>query len=490
MITLSSPREQRRLEEALKDPYGVATFFELWVDDHELGDRIIDGSWGQDASGAISVDFSLAARLDVDADDTPSAFGVSVNGISIPQMVGLVSLPTENEDQTTEFLAASARAEANRSSLNEVTQFSGWTPDAVAYETLRGLPYFPGYMQIAPLKSPLLDWDIAHNAAFGPEEKRGAIISRLEEQTSYKIRDNVYGGVNVSLGLEPPGPESDYHVYDAKDFIKWRRPPRKERRYSEVVVFRRNEDGTDAFEPRRAEIRYGKKGRRALKDASLWIELEGEGDDAPRRARNLAVDMATRLGHGVFAGSATMPHFDPLLETQDVLWVYQDWEDIAGLWSGLWLLWVDTYQHNKADLTTEITFSAALIEKQEIKVPTLAMAGVSGGVAKTIFYLGTNARGFWFNSEFAEEWIGLNATGGWVDLELSAGQAEHDSKGFLFDVSEGIIPTPLGSNSSGFWFFPDSAGEWVGTNSRGAWMEASLSGGRALRGSQGFLFDI
>lgn len=396
-MTIKLPRDQRAVQDALKNPEGSAFFFSLAIDDLEVGDYIYEGEWGAGSSGgagangsgnlgAISVDLTLGTRLPRGYDDAPSAFVVTVNGVDIPQMVGLTSLPEVTEDRAgTEFLAASGLSEAARIELGDITQYPGWTPDLVIKDCFQRLPHARGYSEIDPLKNPILNFQ-APNAHFLPEEKVADVLKRVQDQTPYVIRDSAWGGCVASLALEPAKEFiEDYRVYSSDDFPKWRPPPRKERRYSEVVVFRRGEDGRDAFEPQRASIYYPRQRHLPLYGASLWISLDDTTQEAPRRARNLANQMALRLGRGTFGDdSVILPFFDPLIELQDVFWVYEDWEDLAGYWSRSWLCWVDAYKHSFEELTTEVSYSAALVEEQEIKAPALAMAGLSSGVIQAV----------------------------------------------------------------------------------------------------------
>lgn len=387
-IKLPTKAEQEALEEAIRNPEGNAYFFELSTDDLELGTLIREGDWGSEGGG-IYVDFTLAQPLDIE--DAPSSFAVSVNGVAVPQMAGITSFPEIKESVATEFLAVSSRAEANRASLNQITRFPGVPPDEVVREAARLLPYSQRYTRIDPLKEPLLYYQ-EPDAHFLPNETVGDILKRVEDQTSYKIRDNAWGGLTASLVAEA-AQVKDYRNFNATDFGsnagragsgRWRKPPRTERRYSEVVVFRRHPDGTDAFEPQRARIDY--RGMRpALPNAALWIELDDTTEQAPMHARNRANEMARKLARGIYADTGViLPFFDPLIEIQDVFIVFERWEDYTGIYHKKWMCWVESYKHDFMTLATEVSYSAALIEKDKLEIPALPMAGVSGGVMRTV----------------------------------------------------------------------------------------------------------
>lgn len=386
-IKLDSAEEQRILQETLINPEGAGVFFSLNIGgDLELGDYIYDGEWGSEDDGSIYVDLSIGARLPLPKyDDAPSTFSLEINGITIPQMTGMVSLPSiagsdDAATDSTEFLGVSAKAEAGRITLDKRISYSGFPPEAIVKDALSRLPYSRGHTRVDPLKEPTL------YPIFEANETVEDVLSRVEDQTPYKIRDNAYGGAYATVALEPSKVVESFRVMNSTDFPQWRPPPRNERRYSEVVVFRRNEDGSDAFEPQRATIHYPKTAYPPLKGAKLWIELDDATERAPENARSLALKMAEGLARGVFKEDAlVLPFFDPLLEIQDVFYVYEDWEDLEGVFAREWMCWVDTFKHDFAILSTEVAYSAALLKQEEIKAPALAMGGLSSGASLTMF---------------------------------------------------------------------------------------------------------
>lgn len=387
-IQLPTKAEQEAAEGAIRNPEGCAVFFDLDVGGRECGDLIYDGDWGSNGAGSIYVDFSIGERLNM-SDDVTSSFAVSLNGIAIPQMAGLSTFPniggTNNGDaSSTEFLAVSARAIANGLPLNTLTRFPGVTPDDVLRAAASLAPYSRRYTRIDPLKEPILYFQ-EPDAHFWPNEFVGDIFKRVEDQTPYKIRDNAWGGLSATLEVESTEVK-DYRHYNASDFPienPWSPPQRTERRYSRVVVFRRNPDGSDAFEPQWARIDYRGESP-PLESAWLWKELDDTTEEASTRAKNLANKMARKMGRAPSQGSSTLPFFDPLLEIQDVFTVSERWEDSSGVYDRKWMCWVDTYKHYRVPLKTEASYSSVLLENDRLQIPALAMAGISTGVLKTI----------------------------------------------------------------------------------------------------------
>lgn len=389
-IKLPTRWEQKAIEDGIRDPEGAAVFFELDVEGIEYGDLIYDGHWGSDSSGSIYTDFSVGARLDT-SDDTPSSFAISVNGIAAPQMAGLTTLPNiggtdAGSTASTEFFAVSARAIANGLTLNQLTRFPGIMPKEVVRDAARLAPYAKQYTRIDPLEEPLLYFQ-EPDAHFWPNEYVGDILKRVEEQTPLRIRDNAWGGLTATLELESTQVE-DYRHYNASDFPierAWRPPPRTERRYSRVVVYKRNPDGTDAFEPQIAKVDY--RGENPpLENEWKWIVLDEGSEQASLRALNLARKTARKIGRAQRADSGLiLPFFDPLIEIQDPFLVSERWEDVGGIYDRKWMGWVDSYKHYRKPLKTEVSYSAALVEKDRLEIPALAMAGISGGVMKTLF---------------------------------------------------------------------------------------------------------
>lgn len=459
-IALPHKGDKEKVIDLLREPSGKSVFFSLVVGDLEYGDAIEEGEWGQDSSGAISADLTVGLRMAWRDDDAPSAFSIYVDGIRVPQMVGLVSLPQITEDQAaTEFLGASAKAEAARSKLGELKQYSGEPPDSVIRDAMNRLPYAQGYTDIRSLKTPLLYYDVAHQNPFWPENTVADIFSAVEEDTTYRIFDNVYGGGVATPAMEISATVEPWREYNANDFIKWRPPPRKERRYSSVVVFARGEDGNDIFEPQRAEVYYRWQTYAPLPNASLWIELDDRGDNAPQRAKQLANDTARRLSRGVYGDdSVIFPYPDPLICVGDTFKVHEDWADVSGYWDRLWFCWVDTYKHSY-DFYTEVSHSAALLEADLIQSPALAMGGVSGGVLKTLgAAVGYDLAGLWIRPEFALNtsnvaWAGTDGTGPWVEPDDSEGIAGTDIDGAWIEVE---------TKGAGFLTWGDTTGPDLG----------------------------
>lgn len=387
-IKLPTSREQKELEDALRAPEGNAVLFHLDVDGFECGALINDGDWGSDnSSGTIYVDFTVGTRLNT-SDDTPSSFAISVNGIMVPQMAGLSTFPniggSNNTDTaSTEFLATSARGIANSLPLNSITEFPGIRPDEVVRDAARGAPYSPRYTRIDSLAEPLLYFQ-RPDAHFWPEEFVGDIFKRVEEQTPYKLRDNAYGGLTATAEVETTEVK-DYRHFNASDFPQerpWRPPPLGERRYSRVVVFRRDSNGLDTFEPQSAPVEY-RDGTPPLSNAWKWIALDDTSEQGSVSALNLARKTARKIGRAPYKDDGLiLPFFDPLLEIQDAFFVFERWEDSSGVYDKKWMCWVDTFKHYRKPLKTEVEFSAALLENDRLAVPDFAMGGVSGGVYK------------------------------------------------------------------------------------------------------------
>lgn len=395
-IKLPNPKDQRAVQDALKNPEGSAFFFSLAIDDLELGDYIYGGEWGSQNSGGqslggttslgpISATLHLGTRLSRIDQDAPSAFVCSVNGIDVAQMVGLTSRLDDTQGRAgTDFISTSALAQAARIDLDDVTQYPGWTPDKVVRDCFSRLPHSRGASYVEPLSSPILNFQ-APDTHFWPEEKVADVLRRVQDQTPYVIRDNAWGGSVAQIAREPASQYiEDYRVYSYNDFPNWRTPLPPDARYSEVVVYRRGEDGRDVFKPPRERVYYPRQKHIPPARAALRVSLDDTSEQAPQRARNLAAQLALRVGRGAFQDdSIVLPFFDPLIELQDVMFVYEDAEDIRGMWSRMWLMWIESYSHDFRALTTTVSYSAALIEEDEIKAPILAMPGVSGGVVET-----------------------------------------------------------------------------------------------------------
>lgn len=396
-MTIFIPREDRaKVETALRNPDGSEINYSLNIEGlGDLGERIFTGNWGADNTGVISTDLTLSGRLPLDYDDTRSTFKLFIEGVEIPQMVGHVSLSKITEDNaSTQFLAASAQAEAGRVDLGDLAEdigggvkaveFNGWPPERIIRRILRKLPYPSGMVRVDPLQEPILYFTYARQNNFWPEQYVSDVLSVIQSQTPYTLRDTAEGGfvATPTLELSDVGRDTGT-IYEAQQFIKWRPPPRTERRYSQVVVFKRNDAGIDLFPPVTATIPYKTVKRPPLGSTAKYISLDDESPQAAERAERLAHTMAAKFSRGVFGDSAILPYFDPRIETGDPLWVHEPWEDLAGFWDRMWLLWIDSYKHDKTQRETEISYTAALMENDRIDAPALIVPGISDGILST-----------------------------------------------------------------------------------------------------------
>jgi hypothetical protein len=430
-MTLSRA-ERAKVDAALRNSDGPDVNFSLKIEGLglDVGEFVFAGDWGADSSGVISTDLTFSGRLPLDYDDTRSTLSVFVEDVEIPQMVGHVSLPEITEDKaSTEFFAASAGAEAGRVDLGDLAEdigggvraieFNGWAPERILRRILRKLPYPSSMVRVDPLKEPLLYLTRARQNNFWPEQYVSDVLSVIQQQTPYTLRDTPDGGfvATPTLELSDIGRDTG-RIYNAADFIKWRPPPRSERRYSEVVVYKRNDAGIDLFPPVRATVPYRTVKRPPLGSTAKYISLDDESPDAQARARRLAHAMASRFSRGVFAGeSAILPFFDPLIEIGTPIWVDEEWEDLAGFWDRSWLLWVDTYKHSREALTTEIGYTAALMENERIESPAFIMPGVSDGVARLLW----GEYGDYFYIDESMSWIADSGDYFTIDETLSGG---------------------------------------------------------------------
>lgn len=427
----------------------------LFIGDLDVTHRVSEGEWGQ-AEIPISLDFSVAGRLPGSHENDEIRFYVAVEGILVPQMVGQVNrFDLEADRFTTALLSASSGALLPRTRLGKSVEFFGDEPETILLNAITRVPYEGAQVQITPLGMPLLSF--YDDEGFKGEESAQDIVSRVEEQTSYLLRDTVYNGFSATPDTGLLDLANLPVVYEASRIVDWA-PSRVEDYYSDVVVFRENDQGEGyAFDPVIAPVEYKGLGRPPFANLSLWIPLNDETSDALDNAAQLAFKEATILGLSTHEGEATLPIFNPLVERGDTFGVHEDYRDDDGTWDILWGCKIRDYKHSfgtdsgssgtssTTDMTstfqsgtygisieTVVNYDSTLLEADLLQVPALIVPGRSTGIISMLFTArissGLMARtvpshavslepsGRYFTPEVSEGQIVLDETGLWVEV--------------------------------------------------------------------------
>ena len=443
MLTLEKERDQAFVLEAQRDweAAGISPTLILEIGGEDYSDRIPDGDVSQDGI-AIDLEANFAGHLPLRLYGAPVNLDLGIGGVRVPMLRGLVSLPEPNDDRaSTKLMAASAGSLADKYPLNERIEYSGVRPDYVVRDALRRLPYTPGSIRVENVDGPHLYF--ARGTEDGPFEKDqhvSDILSKVSEKVPpFSFRDNQWGGhdARISAGLARPPEVPDYLRFRAEELIFWKSPVLALEQYAKVRVYRDNPDGTDAFEPAIADVRY--TGRDFPPPAGAILPVAFTGTDVSEAWRT-AYLKALELGRGLYKSEPILS-FHPLLQTTDFFTVTELKDEDGTLYEREWLHYVDTYEQiwnldegGEAGFETKPVCSVTLLNEDQIKAPTLALSLVTGGVIKTLVYFVNNSSGFYREPETTGDYVTNNESGFFVDPDLSGGRVAHTGSGFSFQL--------------------------------------------------------
>lgn len=382
MMTLPTEREQRIVEEAIRNPEGMTARLVLLIGGEDYGERMIEGEWGQ-TEIPISLDATLGGVLPRRLENETVRLSVEMAGIVVPQMAGYLSMAETGEDLiSTDLLSASAGAlfsGENAITFGEDLDFPGNSPEFIVREAAYRMPYEKGQVRIDPLGLPTLAFE--GDTGFRGEEEVGAILSRLDELKLYLFRDTAEGGF-AATAVSPLSRREPARTYLAQDMPNWRPPPRVELYYSDVAVF----SPERRFEPVRATIEYRHLGRQPFGDQTKWIPLEDPTEEGADSAAQKAFDEAERLSNLTHRSEAMLPAFDPLIEKGDPFRVEETFRDDDGTWDRAWACEFEALKHPFGEsLDTMANYAGTIVEEEKIRIPALIVPALSAGMLRAIY---------------------------------------------------------------------------------------------------------
>lgn len=395
-LQLPDPTDQEKVEYAIANPDSARISYLLDIGGEPWGHEISseDGEWGTDDSGVNYCDLVLNAPLPRELEGESVRFSLVIDGVIIPQLVGIDSLSEIGEDRasTDPFQARSAGGLANENTLDETVECSGWTPEQVVRKAASFLPYERGGVRVDPVGEPILYFSRANEGThFNPEQHPSDIFSAVQEKAPYLFTDTYVGGLHASVSVALGKGAVPARTYDA-DVMRgsgqgeagsgWRAPPRIEPRYGRVVVFRREPNGVDYAFWAEANINYRGYSSPPKKNRTYYVELEDPTGDGPRRAQQLAHELAGRFLKGVHADEIIIPSTDPLLMRGDPFRVEETAKEGAKTFQRAWLCWAKSIKKETSTVLPTVGYEAMLFEEEEMKVPSLVLAGVSGGITR------------------------------------------------------------------------------------------------------------
>lgn len=427
-------RDEQRILDIIVDweSANVSPLLIFKIGGEDYSDLIPEGSVKQDGM-AIVLDVTFADNLPLRLYGAPVSLSVSIEGIEIPMMQGLVSLPQPNDDDvTTKFLAASAGSLADKHPLNERVEYSGASPRFVVQDALRRLPY-EDRIEVENVESPTLYF--ARGNAEGPFERyQGVndILSKVGEKVPFVFRDTAWGGHKafVSTGLATIPEVPDYLQFRAEELLFWKSPALALDQYARVIVHRENPDGSDAFEPVVLDVTYTGRDFPPPIGSTFLIPFTEDASAALK----LGYDKVKELARGLYKSGPTLP-FYPLLERTDAFSVAEGKYEEGKLYERLWLHYVDAWAHAWGEgFDTKPACSVTLLDEDEIKAPTLNLGlisgGTSGGIIRALW--GQSPQGFMY---FDESLAWITESGDYFTIDESASGGVVTTSGDYFTVN-------------------------------------------------------
>lgn len=437
MIELEA-RDQAAVLDALEDPDGFSAGTVLLIGEENYGGVFSDGNWGQ-SDIAIGLECTLGARLPRRREGASTKLYAQVNDVLIPQLMGRSRgqkfIP--NTD-TTDFSAASWGAFLGEVYLRVRVEYPGVPPEDIIRDCLyRVEGYDKSLIEVDDVGAPTLNF--VGQEGFKPQETAADPLSRIleDEQLPYVCRDTAIGGNKTKISRTLGDAKDVSRTFHASEFANWAPPERADPQYSEVEVYRENSDGRDAYRVTAKVFYYGVDDQ-PIRDTVLLIPFNDDTSDGPANAQSRANERALALSRGFYKGTdLRLPRYYPLIECLDVFKIYERWEDDDGIWDRAWLLQADAYRHKRARAgqqssatsrgsegpgysTSLAAYTAAILEEELLKIPALIVPGISSGVLLNLnMVLGSDASGFWFFPDVP--WIGLDETGGWIVPSDNAG---------------------------------------------------------------------
>jgi hypothetical protein len=313
-------------------------------------------------------------------------------------MRGFVGLVEPEDDRINDKITAvSAGSLADKYDLNQTVTWSGTRPDYAVRDALRRLPYNQGRVRVDPVAEPLLYAAPGHTEeAFTEDNKVNALLDKVHESVAYVYRDTAWGGheARVSPGLARVPEIPHYLRFSSEDLPWWKSPSLALQRFARVLVFKKNPDGIDAFEPADANVTPFNPDYPAPFGLTERIPWTGDAASAQKHA----YERALFLSRGQFTSEPTLPPF-VLLERTDIFSVTETKieEPGAGFYEREWVHYTDAFEQAWGEggssrgsnsegggLQTNPTCSVGLLNEQFVKAPTLNLGLITGGIAKSV----------------------------------------------------------------------------------------------------------
>lgn len=423
---------------------GVAVEVQVYLGDLDLTDVLETGDISIDASSSPAWTFSgtVAGRLNLAYRNAPLRVVADVGGVKIDLLHARASLPIQGAEYTTDVIAGSPGMFLDKATLDSRVIYNNRTPQYVIRDAVTRIPYYDrGRILIPEWNNPLINRGLsgagsgvgaqqstASAEAFEDEAHPMDILTSVAEEIDIVFFDTALAGFKA---IKNPGvgeglPVAWGYEVGTREVVDTFSEPTfstPDEQVSRVVVRDKYEDGTYRIYEE-WPVHYRNLLYPPAAVSTMYLSVSDVTTEAFKKARQLAFKTANTLGNGLFSGSISVA-FNPLLEPFDLIVIKEEHEDDTGRYRRQWQALVEGITHRfGAGVTTELSYTATLLDTERIEARPIIIETRSSGVAATPiagFVLGVDYIGEWVDAAriTGPKWAGEDSTSDWFDDALA-----------------------------------------------------------------------
>lgn len=367
--------------------FRTAPFLSFTIGGVDFSGVIDSVNWGWGDGAAILLKASLATRLPSDMQGDEVILSLTIGGYTEEMFVSRqMRFDCPDDDWRSEVLATTAGGLADKVTLEENLELTGWAPHLVVWNAVHRLPYDQSRVRIHKIETPLIvrtgpDILNPEDTTFDETETVSDVVGSLGEEISFIEYDSARGyHFEQDPGIGTGLPIIWEYQRNSDEIISWPMPRRvdPDKEYSKVVVLAKNEDGSDRIR-KEWPVHHAQRNHPPLSGQVLYIDFSDESVDADTNAARLAFSEADRAGKGLHEGSADVV-LNPFIKPGRVVGFTEDYRDSAGVWSKRWLCIIKkgvTHDDTGGKMMTSFDYSALKLEETLVQAPAAYLQGIS-----------------------------------------------------------------------------------------------------------------